>query len=241
MSSKDTLRGRLFSVRLQDFTKERNEAAKEHPELKKLPKPKPAAWALNQLVRAQRSKVEGFFKNARRLQNPPKGHKLPPDEWKKAVADIREQTEDLVERAVSMLKAEGLAATQRTKDEIAMTLRAAALDEDFGEELLQGQLLEPRLESFGLVAGPARVAPEKETSESKRSPKIAPKVDKEAEAKRARLERKREALEEKVQQSHVAVMNAERALKKAEEALESAREDEREARAALDGLSDDSI
>jgi hypothetical protein len=234
MSAEDKARAQLFSVRLQDFTKERNKAAKEHPALKTLPKPKPSAWALNQLARSQRAKVEAFFKNARRLQHPPKDRKLPPDAWKKAVADIRDQTERLVDEAVSALDKENLSATRRTRDEIAMSLRAAALDEDFGEELLKGQLLEPRLESFGLVAGPARIP----TRAKEPAAEPDRKTEKAPSAEEIRLQRKREALEKKAHEAHVAVVNAERALKRAEESLRAAKDDHQAIRRSLAELKD---
>jgi hypothetical protein len=218
--SDDELLEKLYSVPLRDFTRERNAAAKKAPELRKLTKPKPSAWALNQLVRLERESVKAFFHAARRFQNPPGNKKLSAEEWKRTATELREHVQTLVARAESLLASSGSAASRSTSSEIETTLRAAALDEEFGKEVLQGRLAEPRFESFGLIAGPG-------PREEVRQP------DKKAEEERRKLEAKRRELEQALKQAERTLRQAEENHQPAQAQLELAQHEHEKARAAL--------
>lgn len=148
---------RLYGLPLDEFTRERNEAAarlgKEGDsdgaaKLKQLEKPTVAAWALNQLARRHPEQVREALaagQQVRKAQRAALGGR-----GGDALADAsrreRETVSRLVGSAGDILEGAGRKATEQTLDKIRATLHAATLDLEAGKTLQAGTLtgeLEP--------------------------------------------------------------------------------------------------
>jgi hypothetical protein len=155
---------RLYQLPLDEFTAARNALAKEVAaeggranDIKKLPKPPAAAWAINQVHWSRRSIFDAFLASAAALRS---AHV---DVLGGKRADLRaagtaheESLEAVLKAALSVLAEAGQPATDATKQAIATTLRALP-----GAELRPGRLanvLQPR--GFEMLAGmPLGAAP----------------------------------------------------------------------------------
>src|SRR5262249_41514296 len=177
----DEIADRLYGLPLDQFTSERDEAARalrndgrraDADQVKALRKPTAAAAAVNRLVREHRSDVDTFLKAnvaLRDSQASGKGGR------EAATTRQREPLEEVV-------RAGG--------EPVRQTLTAAAVDDEAATELLQGRLvreLEPR--GFGTLLAHAPPAPRP----SKAKPKTASQRQVAAQAETARRERLRKA------------------------------------------------
>ena len=146
---------RLYALPLEEFTRERDELAKQLPEAKALKKPSVAAWAMNQVQRDRPDEVRELIEVTEEL------HRV---YAKLSSAGARERLEEaaemqrglirsLVRCAAQLLEAGGHSASDATLTRVADTLRAAALDEDLREQLAHGRVVkEQRAAGLGPLA-----------------------------------------------------------------------------------------
>ncbi len=148
----DEVANRLYGLPLEEFTRERDAAARELRKAKdrdtaaviaKLPKPSQAAWAANALAREQRGLVDDLLAAGERLRDAQdaavagKGA----GELRKAGAAERAAVDALVE-AAGDLDPGGRRPTPATLERLRTTLHAAAADEEVREALDAGRLVE---------------------------------------------------------------------------------------------------
>lgn len=155
---------RLYGLPLEAFVSERDAAAKRLRTdgdrasadiVAKLPKPSLAAWAINQLVRAEPGlthellRAGGALREAQaRALAGENGEAL-----RDAAAGERRAVEALVE-AARALRPAGRAPTRPTLDRVRATLNAAAGDEVVRAEIRAGRLAKEAPASPGWPAGP---------------------------------------------------------------------------------------
>lgn len=143
----------LFRLSPDEFTSARDELAgrlraagdtDQAAQVKALRRPTRAAWALNQLARQEREGLQRLRESgdalARQQRRVLSG--LPPSGLRAAQEARRELTEQLLARAVAVLREAGVAPDPHA-DAVRGALDAAALDADAGEELLEGRLSRP--------------------------------------------------------------------------------------------------
>ena len=148
----DEVASRLYGLPLEEFTRERDAAARELRKVKdretaavvaKLPKPSQAAWAANTLAREQRGLVDDLLAAGERLRDAQdaavagKGA----GELRKAGAAERAAVDALVD-AAGDLEPGGRRPTAATLERLRTTLHAAAADEAVREALDAGRLVE---------------------------------------------------------------------------------------------------
>ncbi len=148
---------RLYGLPLDEFTRERNEAASRlrkegdadgAAKLKQLEKPTVAAWAVNQLARRHPDQVREALAAGREVR---KAHRAAlGGRGGEALAEAsrreRETVSRLVASAGAVLEEAGRKASEQTLDKIRATLHAATLDLEAGKALEAGTLtgeLEP--------------------------------------------------------------------------------------------------
>jgi hypothetical protein len=205
--------GDLYAAPFEEFTPRRNELAKElrkagdraaADEVAKLRKPTRAAWAVNQLARAEKPVLRRVLKAGDRLRKAQEaalkggsGAAL-----RKAGADEREAVGAAVERAAELL---GDHAGGATLGRVRSSLQAAARDEAVREEIEAGRLTEDHepvgLGAFGAAAAapapPARTRDRKPDAAARRRRRDAEVAAREAnrrlEAARRELDRRADA------------------------------------------------
>ncbi len=260
----DDIAGRLYGLPLEEFTRERDAAARELRKAKdrdaaaavaKLPKPSQAAWAANALAREQRGLIDDLLATGERLRKAQdaavagKGAAALRD----AGAAERAAVDALVD-AAGELKPGGRRPTAATLERLRTTLHAAASDEQVRTALDEGRLVEDVTGGgawglFGIDEGGEQAAQPKP-----RAPKRSrAKADKGADGRREERERKereareaaereaRQKLEAELREARAERRSRERELERAEKAatrsaerLEEAREQAEEAAAELD-------
>jgi len=205
----DTRIDRLFALDPSEFIAARDAEAKElrgagrgddAAVVKALRKPTVAAWALNQVVRAQPDAVAEFLAVSDELRAEQEAA-LSGDATKfRRLLDRRRELERLLLNAAIDLLAESSGNAEQSRAELTGTLSAAGVDDDVAEQVRLGRLerVVAAPSGFGLLAGldlppaPARAKPaekpEKTTAPKKATP---PPVDELAE-KRAAAEAARE-------------------------------------------------
>ena len=248
---------RLYQLALDEFTAARNALAKEvaaeggrADDIKKLPKPPAAAWAINQVHWSRRSIFDAFLASAAALRS---AHA---DVLGGKRADLRaagtaheESLEAVLKAALAVLAEAGQPATDATKQAIATTLRALP-----GAEVRPGRLanvLQPR--GFEMLAGmplgaasrppakppaiepaPRATKPEPRDRSAERAKAIAKAKDAHAEAakaekaaaqvvKREEFEAARSARD--VQRAEARLADARAALDAAQQAVEEAEQE----------------
>jgi hypothetical protein len=152
---------RLYSLPLEQFTAERNVLAaelraagdvREADRVKALRKPTRAAWAVNQLVRAEPDLVEALLGAGGELRQAHRraasGKRA--EQLRDAARAEREAVERLVERAGDVL---GARPGPGLEEAIRRTLHAASADESARELVAAGRLVE-ELRAVGL--GPVK-------------------------------------------------------------------------------------
>lgn len=140
----------LYGVPLDEFVSARNELAKQvktdggadaAKQIKALRKPTVAAWIVNQLVRAERSKVETLIAlgdQMRAATAASDGATL-----RSLTADRKQAVADLVAASTDMAEQAGQRVADDVKGMLNTTLLAAVADPRGGLELLAGRLDKP--------------------------------------------------------------------------------------------------
>jgi hypothetical protein len=233
----DEVAGRLYGLPLEEFTRERDAAARELRKAKdresadkvgKLPKPSQAAWAANALVREHRDLVDTLLdavddlRSAQQTAVAGKGAAALRD----AAAAEREAVDALVSAAKD-LKPGGRKPSAATLERLRTTLQAAATDDEVRDALDRGRVVADAegVGAWGLVPGgdvPATPPPRR--TKSKPKPKTK---DEEAERKaaeeRLREEReRRQQLETDLREARAERRSRERELERAEKAADRA-------------------
>jgi hypothetical protein len=233
--------GRLYGLPLEEFTRERDAAARELRKAKerdaaavvaKLPKPSQAAWAANALARERRDLVDALLdagddlREAQEAAVAGKGAGA----LREAAAAQRAAVDALV-AAASELRPSGRKPTEQTLERLRSTLTATATDDDVRAALDQGRVVEDAsgAGAWGLVpGGDAPAAPPRKPREPK--PKKRADDDGEAAGREraereaaAREERERRAqLEAELREARAERRSRERELERAEKAAERA-------------------
>jgi hypothetical protein len=226
----------LYGLELERFVSARGDLAKAlrqegHREqaqaVGSLRKPSVAAWAVNQLVRTQRSEINALFSAGDALQiaqsqllsGAGNGATL-----RAAVARERDAVSQLLDAARGLLSSDGHELGPAMLDRVSDTLHAAALDEDARAQVKDGRL-ERELRHVGLGA----TAP---------APKAAPRrkadADNRAETKRREAERA-----EQGKAAEKAAAEARRAAQRADRECKTAHERRDEAAASLQRAEND--
>ena len=218
----------LYGVPLDRFVAERTALARslkadgrreEADQVAALRKPSVAAWAVNQLVRTQRSAVKRLFDagdSLSRAQSELLAGRGDAVALRAANQARRDALQGLVELARGLLSSSGSELTPAVLERVTETLNAAALD-DTARAAVRDGCLERELRHVGLGDAPVLAAPA--GGSSKAAERDAAR--KAAEERKA-LEARRRVLE-----------RAERDVAAAEERVERAREALRDADAAL--------
>jgi hypothetical protein len=202
----------LYGLPLDEFTKARDELAKElrnagkkeaAEEVKALRKPPTSAWAVNQAVRRRPQEAKALVKAGDELRKAQRGvvSGRDPSGLREATAAHRQLVEELTEEARAALEERGAAAAE-TVTRVAQTLRAASIDKEASKALTAGTLAEDVEQAgFGplLAAVPAGARPTKRRAASKPKPPPKPKRDPNA-AKRKRLEEQLEKAQGRVRE-----------------------------------------
>ena len=158
----------LYGLPLDEFTKARDELAKElrnagkkdaADEVKALRKPSVSAWAVNQAVRRRPQEAKALVKAGDELRKAQRGvvSGRDPSGLREATAAHRQLVEELTEEARAALEERGAAAAG-TVTRVAQTLRAASIDKGASKALTAGTLAEDVEQAgFGplLAAAPA--------------------------------------------------------------------------------------
>ncbi len=260
----DELAGRLYGLPLEEFTRERDAAARELRKAKdrdtaavvaKLPKPSQAAWAANTLAREQRGLVDDLLAAGERLRDAQdaavagRGAAA----LREAGAAERAAVDALVE-AAGDLKPGGRRPTAATLERLRTTLHAAASDDDVRQALDDGRLVEDVTGggAWGLFGGgeggdePKAPKPRAKkaaaaSAPAKRDQQREERERKEREAREAAEQEARQRLEAELREARAERRSRDRELERAEkgaaradERLQEAREQSEEATAELE-------
>jgi hypothetical protein len=237
----------LFTLPLDGFTAARNALAKRLKEegqpdaaeqVRTLPKPSVAVWAVNQLARGEPEAVRSLLNVAARLRSAQerslKGDRTA-DELRAAQAEERAIIRRLTRSAESVLRDAGRPASGTTLERVASLLRDAAVDEPGRTTLRDGRLTgDVEVSGFDAFAGmqvPARrrgraASGGDDLAERRRQKR-------EAEQRRKRLEKQ---VRELTARAEAAEREAERARKDAEATAAEAERRRREADEAASEL-----
>jgi hypothetical protein len=140
----------LYAGAPEDFVAARDRLAKDlkasgdadsAKSVKALRRPTVAAWALNQLARGHPDEVQALLEAGRGLRDAQAKAMAGggPEALREATTRRRAATRTLVDRAARILSEAGRGADAQ-RDAVAATLDAAALDEEIGRRLVEGQL-----------------------------------------------------------------------------------------------------
>ena len=248
----------LYGLPLEEFTPARDALAKdlkaagrkdEAAEVKALRKPSVAAWALNRVAREHPDAVDGL-RAAGAVLRDAQDEAMSGDasRLRDAGRDVADEVDRVTGLAAEILRAAGRPASAGQQEKIVATLRTAAVDDDAGDALARGVLVE-ELESTGFsllgsgagtASAPSRPATGKEAPKrsadgdrkplpgAERAPK-KPKANKEAvEA----VEAARRELRRCDAEADMATTRARRKAERAETAAKRAAEAQREAEEA---------
>jgi predicted ribosome quality control (RQC) complex YloA/Tae2 family protein len=228
---------RLYGLPLAEFTRARNELAREllgagereaADDVKVLRKPSISAWTVNQLARKERLQVRSLMTAAERLRDAQarllRGGSR--DELQEAVQRHREVVGALLDSAKQVLRSAGHPATEATLERIRETLTAVA-GHDEGMRLVEEGRLSEDLDpagfgpvTLGAGAGRKPSPPVRQREKSARKKRID-------EAKQE-VDRLRAELAERKARARQATSEAKRAKRAAEAAKEAAEKEEAE-------------
>jgi hypothetical protein len=204
--------GRLYGLPLEEFTRERDAAARELRKAKerdaaaavaKLPKPSQGAWAANALARERRDLVDALLAAVDDLreaqQNAVAGRGA--GALREATAAERAAVEAMVD-AAKELRPSGRKPTAQTLDRLRTTLHAVATDDAVRDALDEGRLVEDAAGAgaWGLMPGadaPAMPAPRErgKKARARGTAKPAKARDRETAEEREAAERERKERE----------------------------------------------
>lgn len=240
----------LFDLPLDEFTAARNDLAKRlkrdgdaeaAEQVRSLPKPSVAAWAVNQLARREPEAVRSLLNVAARLRSAQerslKGERAA-DELRGAQAEEREIIRRLTRSAEGVLREAGRPASGTTLERAASLLRAAAVGEPGRTMLREGRLTgDVEVSGFDAFAGLKLPAKGRARGAARAGDDLAERRRQKREA-----ERHRKQLEKRVRElaSHAddAERDAVQARKEADAAEAVAAERRREADAAAAELAE---
>jgi len=262
----DTDADRLYGMELEAFVPERTALARrlradgrreEAAAVAKLPKPSAAAWAVNQVVRTQRSEARALWEAGDALlaaQEALLAGSGDGAELRAASGRVQEALVPLLAAARGLLDGRGRALSEATLAKVAETLHAAAIDPDAREEVAAGRAVRELVHvGLGAVAAPSAPARPKRPVEEEPAPERPPPggakrlggraKEREAEERATRereaeerATRERAAAEERAEaQRAEARRAAERALRDAVAAREAVEADVRAVEEALEG------
>jgi hypothetical protein len=252
----DEVAGRLYGLPLEDFTRERDAAARELRKAKdrdtaavvaKLPKPSQAAWSANALAREQRGLVDDLLAAGERLREAQESAMAGKGavELREAGAAERAAVDALVDAARD-LKPGGRRPTEATLERLRTTLHAAASDDDVRRALEEGRVVEDATGggAWGLFgvdeAAPAKeprrakaAKPSRRTTNTKADRERVQREERERKEREAREAAEREArqrLEAELREARAERRSRDRELDRAERAAARAAERLEEAR-----------
>jgi hypothetical protein len=225
---------RLFELAPEEFTAARNELARRlkgegdasaADAVKRLGKPTVAAWTINQLARREPDAIRALLAAGAGLreaqQRALQGGDDGGDSLRQAQEQERRSLRTLTQEAHRILEDAGRPASRSVLDQIASTLRAAAVSDQGGALLEAGRLSgDVEFSGFdalaGMKVGGRRRAPAR---------RKAPPRDELAERRRERedRERRRRELRERARQLKAEANEAERDADRAERAAAKAR------------------
>ena len=219
----------LYGVPLAEFVRARDELAKrlrkedrreDADAVKALPKPSAPVWAVNQLARRERPRVEALVAASERLRA---AQATGRSDFGEAVREERAVVGELVEAARGLLAETGRPPTDETLRRVGDTLRATATEDATRDLLVRGRLAEEietsGFESLLALAAQAPPAPARERVREERKADAA-----ERERARAELAEARTRAGELRREAQEARREAERARREWERADEAARE-----------------
>jgi len=230
----------LFGLPAGEFTAARNDLAKrlkaageaeQAENVRSLAKPTVPAWAVNQLARAEKSKVRRLLDAGEKMRA---AHERAlsdraGEDFRKATETERALVQELTDDARRMLEDAGNPASDQVVKRISETLRAASTDEEARELLEAGRLtkeLEPA--GFGALAGvPFSAQPR------------APSSATPARQDRARLQRELRELRKRAQEAQRDAVRATNDARHAQEAAAKATRDAEEKQEAAQELADE--
>jgi hypothetical protein len=170
---------RLYSLPLDEFTRERDELAKRLRKdgdrdaagaVKALRKPSVAAWAVNQVRRDRPEDVRRLLEVNEELHRVYAGISSAGarERLEEAASMQRDLIRSLVRCAEQLLDAGGHSTTEATLNKVADTLRAAALDEGLRERIAAGRVVkEERAAGLGPLASMPAARPAKKSAKEK--------------------------------------------------------------------------
>jgi DNA repair exonuclease SbcCD ATPase subunit len=230
----------LFGLPAGEFTAARNDLAKrlkaageaeQAENVRSLAKPTVPAWAVNQLARAEKSKVRRLLDAGEKMRA---AHERAlsdraGEDFRKATETERALVQELTDDARRLLEDAGNPASDQVVKRISETLRAASTDEEARELLEAGRLtkeLEPA--GFGALAGvPFSAQPR------------APSSATPARQDRARLQRELRELRKRAQEAQRDAVRATNDARQAQEAAAKATQDAEEKQEAAQELADE--
>jgi hypothetical protein len=231
---------RLYQLPLAEFTAARNALAKQAgvraPEIRALPKPPVAAWAINQLFWNDRDTYDrllGASADLRAAHAAVLAGKQ--GDVRSASKSHEEAIESAIKATLGILAGAGQPVTDATRQSIATTLRALPGTDPPGQLT---KTLQPG--GFEMLAGlPVETKSGRPTivSRPRRAPAPAPTkgavAERRAKEAAAEAERHVRLAEHAVRREEFEAARASREAEKAEKAVEAAREDLKEAEASL--------
>jgi hypothetical protein len=169
----DTELDRLYGLALEEFTAARNELAtrlrkagqaEAAERVRALRKPSVAVWAVNQLARRHADEVDDLLEAGKRLRDAQAKalRGTGADAVREATAAERAALRKLTRVAERLLTEEGRGTSAATRERVAATLRAAAVDPDAAGLLAAGRLPD-EVESSGFAALAAMAPPPSKT------------------------------------------------------------------------------
>jgi hypothetical protein len=227
----DAARSTLFQAELGDFVAERKRLAAElkaagdatgAAELSKVGRPPVSAWTVNQLWWKERDAFEALLEAAAQVKS---GDRDASKQHREALAELRE-------RATTLLKEAGNAASDATLRRIATTLAALAAAGGFEPDppgALTADRDPPGFETFVASAAPKRSQPAAETS--RKDEASAQRRAEEEERKRRAAERER--LSGALQDAKQVKGERQREVARLEAELDAAKQSLKEAQALL--------
>jgi hypothetical protein len=247
----DDAADRLYALPLEEFTAQRDAAARELRRagdrdaagaLAKLPKPTPAAWAANQLARAEPELIRELLDAGEALREAQFGGSG--EDLREATAAERRAV-DAAMKAAATLKPAGRPLSRPMADRLRATLHAAAADEDIRAALEAGRLTS-EAEAGGAwpLGGAPQPAPRraKRTAHRGDDARAAEAEQREAVARAAEerkaLEAELRAARAELRKREHSVAAAERASERAQKWLEDAQRDAEAAAEAADNARD---
>jgi hypothetical protein len=216
----------LYGLPLDEFTKTRDELAKElrnagkkeaADEVKALRKPTVSAWMINQLARRHPQEMKALVKAGDDLRKAQRGavSGRDPEQLREATRSHRDRLDDLTSFARHELDAGG-----QTLQRVAQTLRAASIDKQASKALLAGTLAtDVEQAGFGPLLSEVPLPAGRRPRPAKPKPRKAPDRSREQAAKlRRQLQEARKGAREERRRADAAAREAERAKKNAEKA-----------------------